>query len=175
MILPESIIDIATFNKPHGVNGELSVSVDSDVDFKELKCIVVELDGIFVPFFVESVRPRGAASVLLKIDGINNEKEAMKLARHTIYALKDDVDYEEPTDADGFYAEDMIGFKVSDSDSGEIGEITAVNDQTENILFVVTRADGSEVFIPVAEEMIEDIDPESKSCIMNLPEGLLDL
>ncbi len=175
MILPSSIIEIAALNKPHGVNGELSVSVDDDIDFKELKCIIVEMDGIFVPFFVESVRPRGAASVLLKIEGIDNEKDAMKLARHTIYALKDDVDFEDANDGDGFYAEDMVGFKVSDTEAGEIGEITGVNDQTDNILFIVTRPDGTDIFIPVAEEMIVEIDPEAKSCVMNLPQGLLEL
>lgn len=175
MILPESVIGIASFNKPHGVNGELSVSLDDDIDFNELKCIVVEMDGILVPFFVESVRPRGVASVLLKVEGINNEKDAMKLARHTIYALKDDVDYDDGIDGDGFYAEDMIGFSIFDTTSGEIGKISGVNDMTENILFIVTRPDGSNVFIPVAEEMIVGIDPDSKTCTMNLPEGLLDL
>ncbi|MDE6415571.1 MAG: 16S rRNA processing protein RimM, partial [Duncaniella sp.] len=71
MISSESIIEIATFNKPHGVNGELSVTLDDDIDFMQLRCIVVEMDGIFVPFFVKSVRPRGASSVLLSVDGIN--------------------------------------------------------------------------------------------------------
>ncbi len=175
MIPSESIIEIATFNKPHGVNGELSVTLDSDIDFKQLRCVIVEMDGIFVPFFVKSVRPRGASSVLLSIDGINNEKDAMKLARHIIYALKEDVDYEDDSVGDGFYAEDMIGYMVSDTEAGEIGEITGVNDMTDNILFIVSRTDGNEVFIPVAEEMIVDIDPETKTCLMNLPQGLLEL
>ncbi|MDE6417229.1 MAG: hypothetical protein K2K68_09440, partial [Duncaniella sp.] len=103
------------------------------------------------------------------------EKDAMKLARHTIYALKEDVDFEENTDGDGFYAEDMIGYNVSDTEAGVIGEITGVNDMTDNILFIVTRPDGSEVFIPVAEEMILEIDPGTKNCLMNLPQGLLEL
>lgn len=175
MISSESIIEIATFNKPHGVNGELSVTLDDDIDFMQLRCIVVEMDGIFVPFFVKSVRPRGASSVLLSVDGINNEKDAMKLARHTIYALKEDVDFEENTDGDGFYAEDMIGYNVSDTEAGVIGEITGVNDMTDNILFIVTRPDGSEVFVPVAEEMILEIEPGTKTCLMNLPQGLLEL
>ncbi len=168
-------MEIGVFNKPHGINGELSATVDYDIDFMELKCIVVEMDGIPVPFFISSERPKSSSTVLLKIDGIENEKDAMKLARHTIFALREDVDIEVPEDGEGFYAEDLIGYAVEDDLHGTVGTITDLNTATDNALFIVERPDGSELFIPVAMEMILDVDTDKKVLKMDLPEGLLDL
>lgn len=175
MIQRDSVIEIGVFNKPHGINGELSATVDFDLDFTALKCIVVEMDGILVPFFISSERPKSASSVLLKIDGIDNERDAMKLARHAIFALKEDVDIETPEGEEGFYADDLIGYTVTDNRFGQIGRIIDLNTATDNVLFIVERPDGSELFIPVAMEMILDVDADGKILSMDLPEGLLEL
>ena len=54
MITREELIRIGRFNKPHGVKGELSFTFTDDVfDRTECSYIVCEIDGIFVPFFVE--------------------------------------------------------------------------------------------------------------------------
>ena len=59
MILRDELIAIGRYNKPHGVAGEISATIDVDIDtLKELSCLVSDIDGIFVPFFVNSCRPR---------------------------------------------------------------------------------------------------------------------
>ncbi len=176
MIRKEELFEIGSFNKPHGISGEISVNLDEpDIDLGELKCIVTEIDGIFVPFFIDSVRRRGNNSVLIKIDGVADEKEANAFSRKTVYALRSDLDIPEPDFSDGLYAEDMVGFTLSDVEKGEIGLIVAINDTTDNVLFIVERTDGEEVFVPVAEELIAGIDVDRKTVVMNLPEGLLEL
>lgn len=177
MIRKEELLEIASFNKPHGVNGEISVNLDEpDIDLGELRCVVTEIDGIFVPFFIESVRSRGQASVLVKIEGIDNEKQAAAMSRKPLYALRSDLDIDESLDdADGLYAADMVGFMLSDVEKGEIGLITAINDATDNVLFIVERPDGSDVFVPVTEDFIVGIDVTARTVTMDLPEGLLEL
>ncbi|MCM1520281.1 MAG: ribosome maturation factor RimM [Lachnoclostridium sp.] len=176
MITADLLVQIGTFNKPHGINGEISVIVDEpDIDFALLRCIVTEMDGIFVPFFISSVRSRGQASLLIKIDGVDNEKEAALFSRKPVYALKSDVDFIDDDASEGLYASDMTGFMLKDVEKGEIGIISAINDSTENVLFIVERPDGSELYIPVAEELITDIDIPNQTLTMDLPEGLLDL
>lgn len=176
MITRDELIAIGHYNKPHGVAGELSATVDVEVEvLKGLSCLVSDIDGIFVPFFVNAIRPKSGDTVLLTIDGIENEKEAARLVNRDIYALKRDYRQESiDADADGYPLDFFIGFELRDSDGSRVGEITDVDEQTENAIFVVDR-DGSEIMVPATDDLIVEFDVDNKLMVMDLPEGLLDL
>lgn len=175
MIAAEQLTEIGTFGHPHGIKGEISATIDIDVDMADLRCIVVDVDGIYVPFFITAIRPRSAQSLLLTIDGITNETEAAQMTNKTIFALTDELpEIDDEQDGDGFYAEDLIGFTISDADGKLSGEITAIDDATDNVLFIVST-DKGDVLIPVADEFIVDIDTDNNHLIVNLPQGLLDI
>lgn len=134
MIRPEEIIPAGVFNKTHGIKGELSATFGHDVEPDTLRCLFVDMDGIPVPFFIESSRPRTADTWLVTLDGIDSEEKARPFVGKQFGIHADDLPEPEELDpdADGFYASDLIGFSISDSTLGELGEITDVNDQTEN-------------------------------------------
>lgn len=161
------------FNKPHGIKGEISASFDPRVDVDALKCVVAEVNGLFVPFFIDAVRSRGADAVLLTIDGITDENEAKLLSRKSLYLLNGDEALAADDEDDGFYAEDLVGFSALDEDGAVIGKIAGVDSTTANVLFVIDRPDGSEALVPVADEFIDGIDPESATITLRLPDGLL--
>ncbi|WP_368660092.1 PRC-barrel domain-containing protein, partial [uncultured Muribaculum sp.] len=56
-----------------------------------------------------------------------------------------------------------------------VGTITDIEDSTENALFVINRPDGQPAYIPIADELIDEINPEERYIVMTLPEGILDL
>ena len=86
MITRDELIAIGHYNKPHGVAGELSATVDVDLEvLRGLSCLVSDIDGIFVPFFVNAIRPKSVDTMLLTIDGIENEKEAARLVNRDIW------------------------------------------------------------------------------------------
>lgn len=178
MIRKEQLTDIGRFGQPHGIKGEINATVDQGVDVDSLRCIVCDIDGIFVPFFVESIRPRSATSLLLTIDGIADESEAGLLQNKIIYALSCELGdmADESGDDDGFYAEDLVGFTVSDNSKMLSGVIEGVDDSTDNVLFIV-RPDSSPrtILIPVAEELIDDIDVDNRHISFDLPDGFLDI
>lgn len=176
MITRDELIAIGHYNKPHGVAGELSATVDVDLEvLRGLSCLVSDIDGIFVPFFVNAIRPKSVDTMLLTIDGIENEKEAARLVNRDIYALKRDYHQESiDADADGYPLDFFIGFELRDSDGSRVGEITDVDEQTENAIFVVDR-DGSEIMVPATDDLIVEFDVDNKLMVMDLPEGLLDL
>ena len=161
------------FNKPHGIKGEISASFDPRVDVGVLKCVVAEVNGLFVPFFIDAIRSRGADAVLLTIDGITDENEAKLLSRKPLYLLNGDAALAADDEDDGFYAEDLVGFSALDEDGAVIGKIAGVDSTTANVLFVIDRPDGSEALVPVADEFIDGIDPESATITLRLPDGLL--
>lgn len=176
MISDREIRVIGRFNKPHGINGELSMTLDDglDVDLAALRCIVVKVDDINVPFFIDGVRPRGIGSVLVHIDGVTDEARAADFAMQPVYALRSDFPDESDDDADGFYAEDLIGYRI-EADGSDIGRISDVDESTDNALFVVETPGGDTRLIPVTDDFIIDIDSEERMISMSLPAGLLDI
>lgn len=177
MIRLTEIAEAGHFNKAHGIKGEISATLDIDIDLNEVKCLVVPVEGIFVPFFVSSCRPKTADTCLLMIDGIDSEAKAQQFNNRPFYILRSDIpeDDGDDDDDDGLYASDLIGFRLTDRTLGNVGMISGINDSTENVLFIVETAGGSEVFIPVADEFIEEIDSDSETVVTDLPEGLIDL
>lgn len=176
MITREELIAIGHYNKPHGVVGEISATLDVDYDvLQSLTCLVSEIDGIYVPFFVNACRPKTADTVLLTIDGIASEQEAARLVNHDIFALKRDYSAaSDEADADGYPLDYFIGFELQDSDEKRVGEIIAVDEQTENAIFIIDR-DGDELMVPANDDLIVEFDIDKRVMVMDLPQGLIDL
>ena len=176
MIARDELIELGRYNKPHGVNGELSATLDCDCALlSHFTCLVSEIDGIFVPFFLDAIRPKNVSAALLTLDGIGDERQAAMLVNKDIYVRKQE--YEQlmtVEDADGYPLDFFIGFEVLDAGK-HVGCIVDVDDATDNVLFVVERKDKTIVQIPAADDLIVDIDEQEKSIEMDLPEGLLSL
>ncbi|MBD5300599.1 MAG: 16S rRNA processing protein RimM [Bacteroides sp.] len=178
MIRLSEIAEAGHFNKAHGIKGEMSATLDFDLDLDEIKCLIVSIEGIFVPFFIRSWRPRTADTCLLTLEGIDSDAQAQEFNNRTFYILRVDIPEEDESDEDneeGFYASDLIGYKVHDVSLGDIGLISGINDATENVLFLITTPDGNEIFVPVADEYIDDVDHDNETITTDLPEGLVDL
>ena len=59
MIKQEEVYRIGRLGKTHGVRGEVSLQFDDDIfDRVDADYLVLELDGILVPFFIEEYRFR---------------------------------------------------------------------------------------------------------------------
>ena len=176
MILRDELIAIGHYNKPHGVAGELSATLDVDVDLlSALSCLVSDIDGIYVPFFVTACRPKTSETVLLTIDGIGNEREASRLVNKDIFALKREFKQESvDADADGYPLDFFIGFALQDTDGTTLGEIIDVDEQTENAIFIIEK-EGNEIMVPASDDLIVEFDLDKKLMVMDLPQGLLNL
>lgn len=175
MITEKEITEIGRFNQPHGIKGEINAIISDGVEPADLSCIILDIDGIFVPFFISGIRQRGVQSYLVTVDGIDNERKAMSIANKTIYALSEEIAEEDGDDEDGFYAEDFIGYGISSDDGAMTGTITDIDDSTENVLFIVTADNGKNHLIPVAEELITEIDTDTRHITVDLPSGLLEI
>lgn len=175
MITEEEIIEIGTIGKPHGIKGELNVAVDDDVDLDRLEKIALSIDGIYVPFFINNIRPKRVDTVIMEIDGIDDERKAAELTNKTVYAFVAD-DVKEGSDEDGgMYASDLIGYTIVHADGRPVGKITDINDSTDNALFIVDVGNGRTTYLPIADDLIDEINEEKKYVAMTLPEGILDL
>lgn len=176
MVIPDKLRTVGKFRRTHALKGELNVELEVDDDYlREYPWVIVETDGIPTPFLVESVRPKGASTSLLKIAGVETSEDAAELVNHTIYTAADDLNNYLGEDEEGMFASDFEGYTLLDTDNNRIGVIEGVNLNSEdNPLFEVASEKGT-VLVPVADELIISYDPEARTITMNLPEGILDL
>ncbi|MDE7081363.1 MAG: ribosome maturation factor RimM [Muribaculaceae bacterium] len=183
MIEEKSIISAGKFLKPHGLKGELNVLVEFDsAILEEDYPIIVDIDGIYVPFYAESVRPKGHFSSLVKLQGVDSQEEARPFVNKEFYLLRSDVAEFMDVDEDEIQTEDeFVGYKVYDKDHGYIGTVESVDSSTANLLLLV-RPDGEDadiIYIPFDPDFITSVeeDRDTGECSMNLdlPDGLLDL
>lgn len=177
MIESREITSIGKFQKTHALKGELNAVFDIEAGSLDSSMpLIIDMDGIYVPFYTESVRGKGQFASLVKLCGVDSEEEAKLFVNKTIYLLKTDLQAlsDEEDDEEGGYAEDFIGFSIVDSDEGPVGEIVDVDVSTQNTLFLVDTPDGI-VYIPVSEDFIEGIDEDDRIITMRLPEGLVSI
>ena len=169
MIKKEDCYKIGRLGKAHGVRGEVSFQFDDDIfDRVDADYLVLELDGILVPFFMEEYRFRSDTVCLVKFCDIDTQQRAQELTGTDVYfprALAEEV-------ADVPTLSQLVGFNLIEADSGQVvGRIATIDDQTQNILFELE--DGR--LIPANDDLVTDINTDNKTITMNIPEGLLEI
>lgn len=173
MITREELTSIGKFGKPHGIAGEVNALITApDEVLSHCSCIICDIDGIFVPFFITNIRSKSTNSLLLNIDGINSESEASMLVNKDIYVLQ--REYNEILDDDEVPVDFFINYDAVINDELH-GKIVDIDDSTANVLFIVTLNDDRQVLIPAVDEFIQDYDNESRSIHFRIPQELLEL
>ncbi|MBR7031864.1 MAG: 16S rRNA processing protein RimM [Prevotella sp.] len=169
MIKEEEVYKIGKLGKTHGVKGEISFLFDDDVfDRVDADYLVLMIDGILVPFFMEEYRFRSNATAIVKFEDIDTQERARELTGCDVWFPRALVD----SDDDTITWAAIVGYDIIDANSGKpVGRIASVDDTTLNILFCLE--DGQ--LIPASEDLITGLDKENKQITINIPEGLLDL
>jgi len=165
-------------HKPHGVRGEMSATFEAADAFDpaELRCIVLTVDGIPVPFFIEGARRRGTEAWLVKLQDVDDEASAAALSRHEVYALRDDLPPELTDDADGMYLSDLVGYTAVNADGNvPAGVIDDIDDSTANTLLIIRRPDGRRALVPYSDDLLCGFDPDARTLTLAIPPGVLDL
>lgn len=170
MIRLEEVYKIGQFRKTHGVKGELQFTFTDDVfDRVEADYIFCMMEGILVPFYLESYRFRSDTSALVKLEDVNTQEQAARFVNAEVYFPKKLAGESPLEDLTWEY---FVGFAVEELHHGELGLIEAVDQTTLNVLFVVKSADR-ELLIPACEEFIREIDSVHRIIRLDLPEGMV--
>lgn len=169
MIKQEEVYRIGRIGKPHGVNGEVFFYFDDDIfDRVDADYLVLDMDGILVPFYMDEYRFRKGSVALVRFCDIDTMERAAELTNREVYFPRELAGQEDEAPTLLF----LVGFDIVDSSTDRhIGTITGVDDTTANVLFELN--DGS--LIPASDDLILNIDTEKEEIIMDLPDGLLTL
>jgi 16S rRNA processing protein RimM len=159
--------------KKYSFKGELLAKLDTDEPelYENLDAIFLDLRGNLIPFFIESSQLHKSELLRIKFEDVDTEADADALMKSELYLP---LEFLPKLADDKFYFHEIIGFKMTDINYGEVGIITGVNDTTSQALFEVDKS-GIEILIPMNDAFIDKVDKENKTIFVNTPEGLIDL
>ena len=119
----------------------------------------------------EAIIKLTSSAAIVKFEDIDTPEEIKKLIGINLFFKKVDLLQKEGNE---FSWRDLIRFKIVDEMLGEIGLVNDIFFYPDNPVFQIIKH-GREILIPVNEDLIQKIDPESKTVFMVLPEGLTDI
>ncbi|MCQ2073714.1 MAG: ribosome maturation factor RimM [Bacteroidaceae bacterium] len=174
MISFDEVSKCGTVLHSHGTEGELVIPVSHDmIKDSGMRFIVVEMDGILVPFHITGVRTRGASSSIVRLEGIDTMEKADMLRGRKVWLLKE---YLRNLEDSGKVPFDMfVGMYAVDRKKGRLGEITDIDDSTPNVLMKVSAADGREMILPACDEFIRNVSVRRGIVSLDLPDGLTEI
>jgi 16S rRNA processing protein RimM len=154
------MLPVAKILKSNGTEGDVLIGL-LNIDAEEINTeepVFVEFDGLPVPFFIESLTPRGASRAIVHLTDTDTLADAEELVGRQILLDAEDVAEDE---------EDFTGWTLYDGDR-LVGEIDGLEDIPGNPCLCI-----GDVLVPLHEDFIVSADPQTRTLIMDLPEGLL--
>lgn len=177
MLKKENFTQIGYILRSHTLTGEcvakLSIELDCiDQDTNRL-FLLIDIDDCLIPFRVEEYRYKSLDNVFLSFYDVCSKDEADRIVNKTLWIennlIPNILDIDNRTITSTF-----CGFRLYNSiDNKYIGHIENIDTSTINTLAKVIIDNNREVLIPIASELITDIDREEKAIYLNVPEGLL--
>lgn len=109
--------------------------------------------------------------VIMKLEGINNRDAAEKARGLEVSISEDDL----PPTAEGeFYVRDIIGMKVILEDGTVLGTLSDVIQNTAQDIFEFIREDGRKAMIPNVPEFIIKVNPDDRTIMVRIIEGMIE-
>ncbi len=169
MITKEETIEIGILRKPHGTRGEIQCQLTNDIfETTEPEYVILEIDNLLVPFYINEYRYKNDETVLLTFEEITTEENVSHLVGCRVFLHKNQL----PEDADITLANtSLVDFQVIDTEHGPIGTIIDIDTSTLNPLFQLDNG----IIFPAHDDFVVDINLEHRTLTVSLPEGILTL
>jgi 16S rRNA processing protein RimM len=165
------LLVVGHIGKPHGLRGEVLVSVRTD-----------EPDRRFVPGAVfstasgkltlESLRWH-QGRVIAQFEGVHDRTLAETLRGTELQV--ESADLVPPDDPDEFHDHQLVGLRVVSVGGSDLGTVARIDHAPASDLIVLDKSDGGTALIPFVRQIVPTVDLAGGRVVVDLPEGLLDL
>lgn len=158
--------------KPHGYQGKVNIwlDVDDPSEYGSLQIVFLHINGVLIPYFIDSIQILNNKAVVAFKD-VDNLEKAEHISNKEMY-----LPLSELPELTGkkFYYHEVIGFLIVDRTKGEIGSITKIFDYPNQAVMQVFNQE-KEVLIPINSQVILSVDRDKKKIQIDAPDGLIDL
>jgi 16S rRNA processing protein RimM len=168
----DNCFEIGFVKKTHGVKGEVQIAFQEGLDeiIEELEYLFFEIEGLLVPFFIDSIFSIGTNSSIVLFETLDSKEKANEFTGSKLFIEKKWLTENEIPSSPQL----LVGFTLIDPQKGEIGKITHVDDYGGNLVITV-KYKRKDILIPLNEELIHQFNPKEQTLILECHEGLFDL
>lgn len=176
VIRSDEVFKIGYIRGARGLRGEVEMAFTDDCfDTGTAEYLVLDMDGILVPFFWEEYRFKRDDVAIVKFEDIDTQERAAHLAGRAVFYPKDAL--AEPEEGEGATLssyKQLTGYTIYNKES-LLGTVDHVDDSSANVLLTISRADGGECIVPFHNDFLIDFNLRERTLVLELPEGLLEL
>ena len=150
--------------KSYGTAGAVIIGRDGDFleDLEKNEPVFIEFDGLPVPFFIESIEPKGGR-YLVKFEDIDSLAAAEEIVGREV-RLTENADDEDEDDG-------IVGRIIRNAATGDVvGPVVKFIDFSGNTCIEVEHA-GERVLLPLHEDLIKKV--RKNEIFLTIPDGLL--
>jgi len=164
---PDFIL-VGVVRRPHGVKGELLVSLETDFPERLIKGAKFYLSEDHTPITIRSRRPHGDG-LLLAFEEFPDEPSVLRFHNVPLYSRVAEMP-ELP--AGKFYQHQLLGLQVVEENGEIVGKLAQIFNTGSNDVYVVRNHEGIEILLPAISDVIKRIELEEKRIIVHLLPGL---
>ena len=159
------LIEVGQIVNTHGIRGEIKLNpwTDNLYDLTELD-VFYDQNGKVLNVENSKVHKN---VVIIKFREITTMNDAEKLKGKILFTEKT------PLPEGRFYIKDLIGLKAFENDT-ELGTLTDVFNTGANDIYEIKTNDGKNIYIPVIDGVVGDVDLKNRKIFVTIPLGLLD-
>lgn len=169
----EDCFFLGTVVGKYSFKGEVLLKLDTDEPalYQSLDSLFLEHHNGLIPYFLEKCVMHKPGLLRLRLEDVNSEEDADRIVKSKAYLPLTKLP---KLTGNAFYYHEVIGFTVSDKSLGVIGTITKVNEHTAQATFEVSAGDKT-VLIPIVDDIIIQVNRDTKMILVETPPGLVDL
>lgn len=163
-------LEVGKIINTHGLKGEVKVMswTDFPEDFEKLEYVIAKKRSGEEQLNIKSIKYQ-KNNLIIKFDGIDSIEQA-ELYKNTVLTVPKDALGELPEGV--YYIADLIGCTVYETSGNEIGILNDVFSTGSNDVYDIKRNGMKNLYVPIIDGVIEDVDTENKKIIINIPEGM---
>ena len=161
---------IGHLRRPHGVHGEMVMEVHTDFPERIKTGMKVFVGESHEAMVIDAARFHNEG-LIVKFQGVETPEDVGRYRNLWVYVASAD---RPPLPNGQYYFHELIGLQVVDEKDESIGVLTEIMETGANNVYVVTRADGSEVLLPAIPSVILDVEMGRRLMRVHLLDGLLD-
>ena len=166
---PEYLV-VGYLRRPHGLHGEMVMEVHTDFPERLKPGTEVYIGGSCEKKLISNVRIHNEG-LLIKFRDLETPEHAGRYRNQSVYVTVAD----RPVLPDGqYYHHELIGFNVIDEKEQSIGTLVEIMQTGANDVYVVRRADGREVLLPVIASVVIAVEVGNHQIRVRPIPGLLD-
>ena len=161
---------VGQLRRPHGVRGEVLMSVWTDFPERLLPGKQVFVGESYLPLSINSVRAHGQ-DVLVSFDAFNNRENVRELRNQVVFVRASELP---PLPGDELYLHQLLGLKViRDEDGTPLGTVAEVIETGANPVLIIRRNGKKDILLPDIDSVVVNIDLEKGEIRVHLLPGLI--